>query len=756
MNAGTMQIMKRNPLRHPRASGLIAALLVLVTLATGLAQAAPTVSLTAPANNAKYLAPATFNVSASATASSGTTISKVEFYQGTTLIGTDSSSPYSISWASVPAGTYSLTAKATDSVGGVTTSAARSITINASNTPPTVSLTAPANNSKYLTPASLTVSASASGVEVNTPITQVEFYANGTLIGTDTTSPYSIAWASPPAGTYSLTAKATDSAGGITTSTATTVTITASDTPPTVSLTAPANNAKYLAPANVTLTASASGVEANTPISQVEFLDGSTVLATLTASPYTFVWNNAPVGTHSLTAKATDSGGGITTSAARSITVSATNTPPTVSLTAPANNATVQAPVDVLVSASATAPEVNDTLSKVEFYQGTTLIGSASASPWQITWVKPAAGVYSLTAKATDAQGATTSSAARTLTVLANSLPSVSLTSPANTQRFTAPASIALAATASDPGGSITRVEFYQGTTLIGTATTAPYGATWNNVPAGNYSLTAKATDNGGAETYSAAVAVTVTSPGATLYYLHSDHLDTPRLVTDEQNKIVWRYSPLSEPFGLSPPEEDPDGDGKNFTMNLRFPGQYADKESNTNYNYFRDYNPEIGRYIQSDPIGLQGGINTYSYVGGNPLRWTDPRGLDNPGMGPYGPGPNRGDGSMSPVQVVGAMGDFQRNYNDMRDANTIGGDKYFHCMANCQATRRGPAGESAACKISDTREWTDQNIKGDPASASLADQAANAIGRSEGLASSQPCSAVCGGFRPNGLPARY
>jgi RHS repeat-associated protein len=73
----------------------------------------------------------------------------------------------------------------------------------------------------------------------------------------------------------------------------------------------------------------------------------------------------------------------------------------------------------------------------------------------------------------------------------------------------------------------------------------------------------------------------------------------------------------------------DPDGDGIAVEFNQRFPGQYYDQETGLNYNYFWDYDPAIGRYIQSDPIGLAGGMNTYAYVGGNPVGYVDPFGLD-------------------------------------------------------------------------------------------------------------------------------
>ncbi|MDH3691233.1 MAG: hypothetical protein OEU36_17450, partial [Gammaproteobacteria bacterium] len=112
---------------------------------------------------------------------------------------------------------------------------------------------------------------------------------------------------------------------------------------------------------------------------------------------------------------------------------------------------------------------------------------------------------------------------------------------------------------------------------------------------------------------------------GASVYYVHTDHLGSPRVISDG-NTPIWRWQ--SDPFGSTAPDEDPDGDATMFTYNLRFPGQYYDAETGLNYNYFRTYDPSIGRYLESDPIGLHGGLNSFAYTEGNPLLSKDPFGL--------------------------------------------------------------------------------------------------------------------------------
>jgi RHS repeat-associated protein len=111
------------------------------------------------------------------------------------------------------------------------------------------------------------------------------------------------------------------------------------------------------------------------------------------------------------------------------------------------------------------------------------------------------------------------------------------------------------------------------------------------------------------------------TQAAVEMYYIHNDHLGTPRVITNQAQQVVWRGQ--LKPFGETMVEVEA------ITNHRRFPGQRFDIESRLHYNYFRDYDPRTGRYMQSDPIGLGGGLNTYAYVGGNPVNWVDPLGLE-------------------------------------------------------------------------------------------------------------------------------
>ena len=129
---------------------------------------------------------------------------------------------------------------------------------------------------------------------------------------------------------------------------------------------------------------------------------------------------------------------------------------------------------------------------------------------------------------------------------------------------------------------------------------------------------------------------------GGRFLAIHTDHLGTPRLITDDTNKPVWQWPYIAfgdnKPTGILKATTNPKAALTNdpkllkatapMEINLRFPGQYFDEESNLNYNYFRTYQPTQGRYTQADPIGLGGGINRFAYVGGNPLSFSDPDGL--------------------------------------------------------------------------------------------------------------------------------
>jgi serine protease len=192
----------------------------------------PSVQLTNPPEG-YYAVPQSFNLIADVTDSDGS-VTKVDFYSGSELVGTASQAPFSINWDAMAVGEYMLKAVATDNSGAVTTSSPVKVIVNetiipdesptptpvpAPNRPPNVVLTTPSTGSTYNYPASFTISADAIDSDGGT-ITKVDFYANSTWIGSSgaASSPFAITWSNPSSGKYSLTAVATDDAGASTTS----------------------------------------------------------------------------------------------------------------------------------------------------------------------------------------------------------------------------------------------------------------------------------------------------------------------------------------------------------------------------------------------------------------------------------------------------------------------------------------------------------------------------------------------------------
>jgi uncharacterized repeat protein (TIGR02543 family) len=285
--------------------------------------------------------------------------------------------------------------------------------------------------------------------------------------------------------------------------------------PPSVTLTSPVNNSTYTAPATVNLAATAS--DSDGTIASVRFYSGTTLLNTATSSPYTYSWTGVGAGSYALRAVATDNQGATSTSTVVNITVYSSGTPvnqpPTVNLTSPVNGSTYTAPATV--NLAATASDSDGTIASVRFYSGTTLLNTATSSPYTYSWTGVGAGSYALRAVAQDNQGATSTSTISNITVSApvNQPPVVNLTSPVNGSTYTAPAGITLTATATDADGTIAAVRFYSGTTLLNLDNASPYTYTWMGVSSGTYQLYATATDNQGAVSTSAVANVTVYPP---------------------------------------------------------------------------------------------------------------------------------------------------------------------------------------------------------------------------------------------------
>jgi RHS repeat-associated protein len=549
---------------------------------------------------------------------------------------------------------YTFTVKATTAKGASVASAASNSvmpatvpgapkigTATAGNTQATVTFTAPTSTGGSAITGYTVTSLPAGGVDSNAGTTGLSHLITGLTNGK----------------AYTFTVKATNAVGSSVASTAsksvtpavtvpgapTIGTATAGNAQATVTFTAPASNGGSAITGYTVTSLPAGGVDSNA---------GTTVLS--------HVITGLTNGTaYTFTVKATNAkGSSVASAASNSVSGSA---PPLVYLTSPVPNTVSAAPGGFALAAIASS--TGSTITSVAFYQGTTLIGTVTAAPYSMNWFNVPAGSYSLTAKATDALGMVSTSAATLVTVITDQLPVVSILTPGNGQSITAPGSFTFTSSATSSTSTITSVSYYNGATLIGTATAAPYSFTWSNVALGTYSITAQATDALNTVTNSSPITLMVKSAAAQAYYIYADQLDTPRQIIDTSGNLVWSLD-IADPFGANPPNENPSGQGA-FENPLRNQGQYADKETGLFYNVFRDYDPNTGRYVESDPIGLLAGINTYTYVGGNPISYIDPWGLLKinlvaPGAPGYAQAQNAKD-DPSAVIVI-AHGDWNGN----------------------------------------------------------------------------------------------
>ncbi len=458
-------------------------------------------------------------------------IQKIDFYDGGTLIGTDTTYPYSAIYTpSGPAGTtHTFSVVATDNNGGTLTSPG--ITVNMVTpvgAPPVAFISTPTDGSLLPIPnygadnsANIPINVTASAVG---QIKQVEIYVDGTLLATPTAFPYSTTttghaenlWKPSAVGTYRLTALAYDDKNNVTATSTNTVRIGA---PPTVSITSPSANSSISAGSATTVTANAS--DSDGTIASVQFFADGVAIGTATSAPYTITYlpKLKADGTLTvLTAVATDNDRLTTTSVSVPIQVNSgsgggggvVGIPPVVSIGSPANGAVVL--VNAPVNLTALATDADGNIVSVQFLINNTVLSTTTTFPYSATWTPTSVGTFAITAKATDNSGNAVTSTPISVIVSANSsgLPSVAITSPANNVSGIVNNSLAITANASDPDGTISLVEFYADGQLLGSKSAAPYAFVWTPLTAKTYQLTAVATDNGGNRVTSAPVAVNI------------------------------------------------------------------------------------------------------------------------------------------------------------------------------------------------------------------------------------------------------
>ena len=362
--------------------------------------AAPTTSLIAPTAGTEIPVNTPVTLVASAADTDGNIVN-VQFFAGTVQIGADAAYPYSATWTPTSLGTYTLTSRVTDDAGNVVASSPVIVTVvDPSPGLPQVAITFPTPSTGIGVGTPVVVSASA--IDPDGSVAGVQFYVNGQPLGSlDTAAPFNATWTPNSAGSYTLTARATDNTGNQATSEPVVIVI-GGNSGPTVTITSPANNGFVFTGTPITVSANATDVDGS--VVSVSFLANGALVGTANSAPFSVQWTPGSATSYSLVAYATDNTGNVSASAP--VTVSTTqNQAPTVRITSPAAGAPIQ--LGTTVTVRATATDMLGTIGSVQFFANGVAIGNGTTGTggYIVNWSPTSAGIYRLTAIATDNGG---------------------------------------------------------------------------------------------------------------------------------------------------------------------------------------------------------------------------------------------------------------------------------------------------------------------------------------------------------------
>ncbi|MEM1136939.1 MAG: Ig-like domain-containing protein [Bacteroidota bacterium] len=305
---------------------------------------------------------------------------------------------------------------------------------------------------------------------------------------------------------------------------------------PSVTITAPISGNVLDAGKDVEFTVEV--LDADGDITKVEYYKGEEVIGISSISPFSFTWQNAPIGLHELTAHVYDAAGHKSTSEKVTISI-AINVPPTVNIINPVVQSVIQEGEDfeILVSASDSDGEID----KVVFYANGDLLGEDTTEPYQFNWINPNTGTYEINAKAIDNKGGSSSSQSISLKV--NENPQVVIINPEVGSSSLPGASISISATANDNDGKVEKVVFMVNGNEIGESFSSPFTIDWNKPDAGIYELQVFALDNDGGKAEGEMVEIFVREPYAVqITTLTQDTIVTPQAIIPIVSEPVAGY----------------------------------------------------------------------------------------------------------------------------------------------------------------------------------------------------------------------